>query len=221
MNPPPILLSGHIRSQSTQKGIPGLRVEAWDKDLRQDDRIGNGMTDAQGAFSILLEPGAGDWDLKSQKPDIYFKIFAGPTQVHSTVESVRWNITESQSGIEILIPMEDLKLSSPNVVEGIVTNLQAQPLSGLVVKAFNRDMRSETLLGEATTDAQGRYRITYPDLEPARTEMARADLSMQVYSASGKEQLFVTDLADVLDGDGGNDEVCAATMPLNTRPSTS
>jgi hypothetical protein len=47
------------------------------------------------------------------------------------------------------------------VVQGIVTDANNRVLSGLVVRAFDRDLRSESLLGESKTDAKGAYRIEY------------------------------------------------------------
>jgi hypothetical protein len=36
-----------------------------------------------------------------------------------------------------------------------------RPLAGVLVRAFDREFRHEDLLGEATTDAEGRYEINY------------------------------------------------------------
>ncbi len=48
----------------------------------------------------------------------------------------------------------------PFVVRGSVKNMDNKPLS-VVVRAFDKDLRAEQLLGEAQTDAKGLYRIEH------------------------------------------------------------
>ena len=48
-----------------------------------------------------------------------------------------------------------------NVVLGKVADKLGRPLANLVVQAYDRDMRSEDLLGECVTDRDGRYRIAW------------------------------------------------------------
>jgi hypothetical protein len=87
--------------------------------------------------------------------------------------------------------------SSPNV-NGTVTGRNGQKLPNLIVRAFDRDMRSEELLGEAVTDGNGRYVIVYSPEQFARAEKRSADLSMKVFSASGKVLLYETALDRVV-----------------------
>src|SRR5262249_4819689 len=74
---------------------------------------------------------------------------------------------------------------SHRVVQGVVTDGNDHPLTDLVVRAFDRDMRSESLLGESVTDAQGRYRIEYVAASFAGTEKKTADLFMRVFGPGG------------------------------------
>jgi hypothetical protein len=48
-------ISGRVIDRKTRRGIAGLRVEAWDKDLIFHDLIGSAVTDAQGAFRIEFD----------------------------------------------------------------------------------------------------------------------------------------------------------------------
>ena len=50
---------------------------------------------------------------------------------------------------------------TPSSVSGTVTNADGTPAAGLAVKAFHKNMRGMTLLGQARTDARGLYRIRY------------------------------------------------------------
>ena len=61
------------------------------------------------------------------------------------------------------------------------------PITGGLVRVFDRDMRSEELLGEAVPDAEGHYEITYTPDQFARAEKDRADLRVSVFTADGRE----------------------------------
>ena len=45
----------------------------------------------------------------------------------------------------------------PNLVLGRVVDKLNRPLANLIIQAFDRDMRSEELLGESITDKKGKY----------------------------------------------------------------
>ena len=64
-------------------------------------------------------------------------------------------------------------MNNPNsryVVRGIVSDANNHPLEDLLVRAYDRDLRSESLLGECPTDARGTYRIVYTNEQFAARE---------------------------------------------------
>lgn len=73
------------------------------------------------------------------------------------------------------------------VVQGQVTQ-RNRSIAGIMVKAFDKDLRSEELLGETATDGQGRYDIRYTAHQFRRGEKKRADLIVRVYS---KEEVLL------------------------------
>jgi hypothetical protein len=66
-------------------------------------------------------------------------------------------------------------------VLGLIRHPNDTPGVGLTVRAFDRDLRSEELLGEASTDKQGYYRISYTRDQFARAEKDAADLFLRVF----------------------------------------
>lgn len=72
------------------------------------------------------------------------------------------------------------------VVRGQI-HRDGRPYAGGLVRAFDRDMRSEELLDETETNREGRYEITYTADQFARAEKGRADLRVCVYAADGRE----------------------------------
>src|SRR5438105_7627847 len=73
------------------------------------------------------------------------------------------------------------------VVKGQVRLADGTPLAGVLVRAFDKDMRSEELLGEVVTDQTGHYEITYAPEQFRRAEKGNADLRVSVCNASGRE----------------------------------
>ena len=100
---------------------------------------------------------------------------------------------------------------SPNIIQGTVTDGDNKKLSKLLVKAFDRDMRSEAFLGEYVTDTKGKYIISYSAEQFDRAEKQTADLCMRVYSAGGKNLLFETGLEEMR-FNASNDETINITI---------
>ncbi|MCK4790247.1 MAG: peptidoglycan-binding protein [Desulfobacteraceae bacterium] len=73
------------------------------------------------------------------------------------------------------------------VVKGQVRLRNQNPVPGVVVKAYDKDLRSEELLGEAVTDNQGYYRIKYTAKQFRRAEKKRADLFVRGFDKSDKK----------------------------------
>lgn len=70
-------------------------------------------------------------------------------------------------------------------VQGTVRHANGAGAPGLVVLAFDRDLRSEESLGKAVTDREGGYRILYSTRQILRRERGGADLVVKVLEADG------------------------------------
>ena len=70
----------------------------------------------------------------------------------------------------------------PFIVKGRVTYADGKPLVRATVRAFDRDLRSEEALGDATTDRAGRYEIRYSAAQFRRDEKGSAHHPENGYS---------------------------------------
>lgn len=75
------------------------------------------------------------------------------------------------------------------IVRGTVRDSNGHPLAGTIVRAFDRDLRREELLGETRTDAEGKYEIRY-SLEQFKASDASTntapDLFVRALGADGQ-----------------------------------
>jgi len=84
-----------------------------------------------------------------------------------------------------------------NLVLGRIVDLRNRPLADLIVQAYDRDMRSEELLGESVTDREGKYEITWQHSQLSGRGKKEADLVMKVLTREKKTQLYESDMDSV------------------------
>jgi hypothetical protein len=93
------------------------------------------------------------------------------------------------------------------IVQGTITDGNNKRLPKLLIKAFDRDMRSEAFLGECITDAKGKYKISYSAEQFGRAEKETADLCLRVYSGGGKNLLYETETEQIVFNASDNEEI--------------
>ena len=81
-------------------------------------------------------------------------------------------------------------------VKGTVKTRRGTGAGDVTVRAYDRDMRCEQLLGECKTNKKGEYEITYASDQFARSEKKAADLLCRAYNWN-EDALYEPDLNDV------------------------
>src|SRR5215213_879317 len=77
-----------------------------------------------------------------------------------------------------------VKSNGNHIVNGSITDQQAAPLKGLIVRAFDQDPKTpENFLGESVTDAGGQYKISFTekDFKLGGVESGGPDVFIRVY----------------------------------------
>ena len=70
-------------------------------------------------------------------------------------------------------------------VVGRVKRKNDEPLQPVTIRAFDKDLRLEQLLGETRTNTRGRYEIKYSTEQFARAEKRSADLIVRAFDENG------------------------------------
>lgn len=73
------------------------------------------------------------------------------------------------------------------IVLGQIPLSNQRPAEAFIVRVFDRDMRSEQLLGETRTDRKGFYKILYTSGQFRYPQKIAADLVVRVYNNAGEE----------------------------------
>ena len=101
------------------------------------------------------------------------------------------------------------------VVQGKVTH-RNRPITGVMVKAFDKDLRSEELLGETVTDGQGLYKILYTAHQFRRGEKKSADLIVRAYS---KEEVLLCEKGPIFNAKPSETLGLVVELPAVVKPS--
>jgi len=171
-------------SDTNKQPIAKLRIEAWDKDMLIDDFVGEAISDEQGAFVINFEEKRYKELFLDRDPDIYFKIYDGDAFIQSTENAVLWNIKAEEVIVEIVIDRENenpLGINDKSFkVEGYVHKSDGSAFVGGLVYAYDKDLRTEALLGKAITNEAGYYEITYSPDKLGKANKGNADLQVRL-----------------------------------------
>ncbi len=100
---------GKVRELESKIGVPGLIVEALDKDLIFNDRLGSVTTDIDGNFEIRYDKEDFQDLFFDQRPDIYLRIKTPDGKLVSTTEDkVRYGANRTEEFV-INLPKKLLK----------------------------------------------------------------------------------------------------------------
>lgn len=164
----------------------GLIVRAF---MRQPDRsdrqIGDTRTGEDGRYRIIIGP---DHLVELRNPScfVFIRVSQGDKVIGES------DLTPSSVGdlvIDLALevrPGSSSPGATPRRVHGIVRDECNRVLSGATVRALDRDLRTETLLGAAPT-VDGRYEIRYFPTRLRRRGKRHADLVVLVVDHDGHE----------------------------------
>ncbi|WP_346294111.1 neuraminidase-like domain-containing protein [Sphaerothrix gracilis] len=111
----------------------------------------------------------------------------------------------------------DQPLEDPFTVKGVVRLADQSALPGVTVQALDIDFRAEELLGEAITNLDGAYQITYTTDQFASAENQNADLMIRVVVPSTGIVVATSDIRF----NAGREETINLTITLPEQPDLS
>ena len=67
-----------------------------------------------------------------------------------------------------------------------------RPLRGLIVRAYDKDVVFDDHLGDARTDAEGRFEIQFTELAFKDAFEQRPDVYLRIFDSAGANELYST-----------------------------
>src|SRR6185369_12050787 len=133
-------VSGRVIDLASRRGVAGLRVEAWDKDLIIDELVGSAVTDEQGTFHIKFDESYFKELFLDRRPDLYFKVFSAGALIKNTEDSVLWNVETEETEVTIEVDAPVAEKAKSLIVRGQVRQADGRVLIGGIVRAFDKDL---------------------------------------------------------------------------------
>ena len=77
----------------------------------------------------------------------------------------------------------------------VVEEESGQPVEGLFVRAYDKDLIVDDHLGDTRTDAAGRFELSYSEAQFRDLNETLPDLYLRIFDASGKRLVHTTEKA--------------------------
>jgi protocatechuate 3,4-dioxygenase beta subunit len=191
----------HGRVMDTKSsGLSVLTVGIFDADGRWIRQAGYACTDQRGYFAIVYTPKK-DAEDKTKNEVQYFLHVIGPDAKLLNKDPNPLHLVAGQIEYrEIFLDRDkavcnapqngkddsDLPTCGPWVLHGKVTDVQGNPLPGMVVGVFYKEGQTEKKLGSAQTVKSGSYEVTYTAKDVKEGPDPAADLLVAVTDSNGK-----------------------------------
>jgi hypothetical protein len=199
------LLHGFVRNKEL-KGVPNLTVALFNPNGERIDELGHGCTDANGYFRLTSKNAnnAGQAQIRVLSKEGAV-LFADKNPVQPQAGSIDYReIILSGEELSCVHPLEtagtstNASLENPPppqtktpprdfwVVRGRVTDRSGKGLSGVFVSIYDEDLFFDDRLGQAETDAQGNYSLTYRTQDFRDLIERKPDLYLKVIDSDGE-----------------------------------
>jgi len=162
--------------------VIGVVVQAFDVSMNSEQFLGKAITDALGNFKIryLGKP----FEARGGA-DLIVRVFDAQGRILATSAVIRKARPLEQ--VNLIIDDKPPVEKKSFVVRGTVREVNGNLAPGVTVRAFDRDLRSEELLGETRADAKGNYEIRYSPEQFRRAEKETADLRVAAFDDKNQQ----------------------------------
>lgn len=208
-------LSGTVTDESSGEPVPNMSLELSLVAGRTRVAILQALSNQAGNYAVSFSNVLFDRLEQGAQMRVSVRLFQNQQRISTPSVLNGLQLQDTEFDIVAQLPVEPEEPEQPEdpeqpeepeasefIVRGTITQAKGFPLSGVIVRAFDRDLRHEQLLGEQTTDDTGSYEITYTRAQFRRAEKASADLVIKLFTEPEEPITAVTlatDTGDRLD----------------------
>ena len=168
-----------VKNHATDASLPSVQVDAIFQ-INGQQLFRSGTTDAEGLTLIPVDESFFD---AGHTVKVSFRVHQDDQALDT--DTFIENLLPGNQEVEILVTLPKPE-GELRIVRGAVRQTDGFPLPDVIIRAYDRDMRTETLLGQAIADTQGFYEIAYTTGQLRRPEKVRADLVIRAFEPEGK-----------------------------------
>lgn len=172
-------ITGIVKDQTAGNTLPNVNITASFQANGETLATQTQQTNDQGKFKLTFQQRL----VANQSVEVTFQLSQNsqPLQTTTTIP----NLQSRNQTVEILTTVPT-PTDPPFIVRGTIRQAEGSPMSGMTVRAFDRDLRAEQFLGEQTTNANGYYEISYTRAQFRRADKGSADLVVRLFTANGE-----------------------------------
>lgn len=151
----------------------GFAVRVLVRGANGASMAGQGNTSPDGLYNIAFTA--------TVPPDLWVTA----SNADGTLAATSAIVEKAPTRVTLNLTLPAPQQSTDWLVKGTIVDARGNPQPGVIVRAFDRDLRSEQPLGaDATTDDAGRYSILYVPSQFTSAEFASADLVVRAYASA-------------------------------------
>lgn len=153
---------GRVIDKYSRRGIPGVRVEAWDRDPFLTDLIGSTLTNNRGAFRLEFDESFYREWLLDPLPDVFFKVLRDQKSLTVTAPQVMRDLRAGDTTVVVEVDQASAAADLPFIIKGkLLDRMSHTPVPWLRIEAWDRDLVMDDLVGGAVSDAEGQFTIRF------------------------------------------------------------
>jgi hypothetical protein len=160
-------ISGWVIDRRAAHGLPGLLVEAWDREGRCPDLVDCAITSDEGRFELSVSEQHIRELFGERLPELTLRVFSGQTLLAGPESGAVWRLGGRSSALRIRVdpgaPAPGTETPAPFAVRGRIADAHTGPAAQVSVRAYDRRISAggsrEVFLGQATTDDGGRRAV--------------------------------------------------------------
>jgi len=163
----------------SRSGMPlaNLKVEAWDKDVKYNDLLGQAFTNSEGRFSMSFDSTYFREHAPDPRPDLIFKVFLGKRLLKSDGDKVIHN-AGLRTEVTIKVEMPELRnigkdRVSPAKTLQVAEFLEQSDFMGLYGQVREKASASLGFISDMVINT-----VTKMDLKPLKAGDSRSDTVM-------------------------------------------
>jgi hypothetical protein len=181
----PFSLHGVV-TDANRARFADARIVAFDKDRLGEDKLGETATNSKGEYYIRY---SAEQFRRSKSEnggaDLIVRVLDAGGTIIATSSKI--NSAQPEETIDVVIEKKPTPSAERFVVRGQIRQPDGSAAAGVLVRAYDRDLRREEFLAEVSTDRDGRYEFIYRAEQFRRAEKGSADLRVCVVDEKDKE----------------------------------